>query len=1324
MGDMKTPDFDDLLAAFDIPDIDAKEAIQSSPEEQREEGGTNDDGSPSCFPCSPASDSDRPLVSVIVKNTVRSESVEEEEKYDADKTEYPSSGDSAPRVQVSFNSQLVPKLTADPAAEPQMANGFKGSVPRDQGAWSLRPSTLNDDDDDDEGDRNKGAEVAPTHHTTDVMNSLKPLLFPQSLTSSSTPRSISPQRSPHSLQKEEACLLGNSSSSPLPQNGSIKVGFMHSDDYDSEPDLGSPLVIQESPESIMSSPPKFKMRSELLRSPLKPSRDISKPPNLSAKPKQLHEDKGHPRTPRSPTAAPQLQSTKDSLPSVITGSASVQEEKYPEHVIDERDSPESPPPSETGLVVPKSSSSPDLAKTPGLLVNPAGAHHLEELMDIEPSSEEMPGRTEELSEKMAGDREKLNEETSGAGTSSEDTMSAFAAEKDSSPLRPLKVKIKMRTGSITRTVTGVAPMRSARVTSRAVEGSKPSPERLNTKTKRVLPQRAPPPAVAMLQDVSAATAQAASTVKQKSAVDTKPKASPTAVSITKTAALPSVSPLRVGAGGINLRSLGQKTLNSGMILTTPSPLTSQSGSKPASIVNNTGAIISKSQTNLVEAFNKILNNKNLLPCYKPDLSLPLPAEWGIPLPAQGYRCLECGDAFALEQSLARHYDRRSLRIEVTCNHCAKRLAFFNKCSLLLHAREHKEKGLIMQCSHLVMKTVTLEQMIGQHEPTAIGGLSPSLLPSSAAQSSSSSGLVLANPTLQSHKVVTNKKVEEVQHINNKCPECLTQFSSKEEVAEHFQEIKPGHTSPCSECSPPMLLPNSCSAAAHQRIHQSCAPHVCPECGGTAKQPRFQTHLDETCLHFARRIGYRCSSCQVVFGGLNSVKSHIQQAHCDMFHKCPSCPMAFKSAPSIQNHITAQHPTLTEGPAILIYKCVMCDTVFTHKPLLYVHFDMHLINQKVHVFKCPECTKLFSQRNSLLDHFKTHIKTPTLKQKQPLPPTASSRPQPAVKLESSDADEWKDEDKEEKVKTKRMKTPSGWKCFPCHANYTERDDYITHMAEQHGKKLKKFPCNKCESSFTTTSSMRRHIRDKHKVMNRGFRCQFCTEGKKTFSTRALLERHVQLRHKDKVGHDTLLGGRDDADSSSEQDSNLGARRRRRGAVKTEHNEESTDGMTPVKKLRSTSSAPAAHSLPDSEFRCAPCGFATDDQTSFLEHISQHKRSGAEGGGLQCLQCGACFTSTSSLSRHRFIIHKMKDSNTDNQQALSLHPAPSPGSSRNHDDKSSLDCSAPPSPSSQKEEEDTLACKVCGKHFEKASDLNTHFRTHGMAFISARNAGKTT
>ncbi|KAM7383471.1 hypothetical protein PAMP_003119 [Pampus punctatissimus] len=1324
MGDMKTPDFDDLLAAFDIPDIDAKEAIQSSPEEEQEEVATNaeerESGSPPCFSLL-SCHSDPPVVSVIVKNRVPSESCDEEERSDRDKTNSHSNSGSDSQIQVKLSdvtSQLGTKPPADANTEPQIANGCdKGTSDAEQ--WPRHSSPLNDD----EGGCDKGTGVGSVQHTTDVINTLKPHLYPESSTAAGPKSSPlpSPQSStcylpPHSTQVEETCLFNRSPPSPLPQNGSVKAEIkhvMHLDEDDSEPDLGSPLVIQESPEFVMPSPPKFKHRaklqSELLGSPETTSCRVSLPPPLSSslallKPRIQLEQERQPTTPISSSTAPQPHSPQDTFPSINPGSASVQEEKYPEHVIDERDSPESPPPSETGLVFPKRSS-PDSAPTPGLAVNHNDFCHQEELMDSEPSQEDRSGDTEEHREKTTGDVE--NEENHGNATSSEDPVSVSAAQTGSSPLHPLKVKIKMPSGKFTRTVTGMAPKKSVRATSR---GSKPSPEGHKTRSRKEVPQQSL--AMTILQDACAATLEGASTVRDKPAMTIKPKVSPTAVSITKTAALPSISAssARVTPGGINLRSSA---------VTLPAPtalLPLQSSSRPASIVNSTGAIISKSQTNLVEAFNKILNNKNLLPSYKPDLSSPPPAEWGLPLPAQGYRCLECSDAFALEQSLARHYDRRSLRIEVTCNHCAKRLVFFNKCSLLLHAREHKERGLIMQCSHLVMKPVPVEQMIGQQEPN---GVLPPSLPSSSPASSFSSLLGQATPNLktQPHQAITNKKADAVQYISNKCPECQAQFSSKEEVAQHFQEIKAAQATSCTECSPPMLLPNSCSAAAHQRIHQGCQPHVCPECGGTAKQTLFQTHLDETCLHFARRIGYRCSSCLVVFGGLNSVKSHIQQAHCDMFHKCPSCPMAFKSAPSIQNHITAQHPTLTEGQAMLIYKCVMCDTVFTQKSLLYVHFDTHLTNQKVHVFKCPECTKLFSQRNSLMDHFKTH-KTPTVKQELPTSTTASSRSRPPVKLESSDGEELMDQIKEEKVKTERIKAPSGWKCVPCHARYTDREEYIDHMAKQHNKILKKFPCNKCESSFTTTSSMRRHIRDKHKVINRSFRCH----------SRALLDRHVQLRHgTDPVSQDTLMGGEDEAGSSSEQDSSLGAHRRRRGAVKMEQDQESTNGMSSVKKLRS-SSAPAPYSLPESGFRCAPCGFTTEDQATFLEHISQHRRAGTEAGDQQCRQCGACFTSTSSLSRHRFIIHKVR--NTDNQEGLGVRPAASPVNSRNHDDRSSVDGFAPASPSSQlsmaqgKEEEGTLACKVCGKQFEKAADLNTHFRTHGMAFINARNAGKTT
>lgn len=1304
---MKTPDFDDLLAAFDIPDIDAKEAIQSSPEEDHDDEGTDGDerknASPLCLPSPPASHSDPPVVSVIVKNKVQSESFEEGKEPPKDKTDNSSSSGLNPQVKVKF-SDHGPK-TPTYASEYQIANGVKDPILKERGLSSTErcssPLPCTQITPEDQIDR--GTEVGLDQDTTDV-NNLKPHLHFQSSTkinlNSSVPplqHSISPHPPP-SPEEDKSFPFSNPSSPSSPKNRTLKT-VMHSDESDSEPDLGSPLVIQESPESETSSPQNVKHRvreqSKPFDSPVSTSSSVSLPPPLPslapANPKPQFLDKELPTLSSHLSSAPQPKSPQGE-PSVSTDSRSVQEEKYLEHVIDERDSPESPPPSETGLVVSNNNSSYGCAQTSSMSANHRDDHAQEELMEVESREEDSSGDPQGFSEEKTEEGENLTEGSCDADC--KDYLTADITEAVPTALRPLKVKIKTSTGSITRTVTGTATKRGVKTTLKGVSASKPSPECHNTRSKKELAQHS------QLDN------------KDKISSEAQHKVSPTAVSITKTVALPSVSVTfpKVTPGVIGARSLATRGVHSGAALPASSPLLPpQSGSRPASIVNSTGATISKSQTNLVEAFNKILNNKNLLPSYKPDLSSPLPAEWGLPLPAQGYRCLECGDAFALEQSLVRHYARRSLRIEVTCNHCAKRLAFFNKCSLLLHAREHKEKGLIMQCSHLVMKPVPVEQMISQQEATVIGA------------SASSLGNAALNQTLSPNKVTLNKRAEAAQYISNKCPECQAQFSSKQEVVEHFQEVKAVQTTPCTECSPPMLLPNSCSAAAHQRIHQGCPLHVCPECGGTAKQSLFQAHLEESCLHFARRIGYRCSSCLVVFGGLNSVKSHIQQAHCDMFHKCPSCPMAFKSAPSTQSHINSQHPTVTEGQTMLIYKCVMCDTVFSNKPLLYVHFDTHLANQKVQVFKCPECTKLFSQRNSLLDHYKTH-KTLVLKRELPSPPAPSSRSQTVLKSESSDGKEWMDEDKEEKVKKERIKAPSGWKCAPCHAQYSDRRDYIAHMAEQHGRTLKNFPCNKCDSSFTTTSSMRRHIRDKHKVTSRSFRCKFCSEGKKSFSSRALLERHVKLRHSmDTESMDMSMASGDGADSSSEHDSNMGTRRRRRSAVKKEQDEESTDGVSPVKKLQSSDSAP------ESGFRCAPCGFTTEDQALFLEHISQHQRGGAEGGGQQCQQCGTCFTSSSSLARHRFITHKIRNAFTENkQQSLSGHPASSPGSKRTHDEKSSLDGSAPASPSSVApgmEEEGSLTCRVCGKQFEKTSDLNTHFRTHGMAFISARNTGKT-
>ncbi|KAB0397042.1 hypothetical protein E2I00_018243, partial [Balaenoptera physalus] len=566
------------------------------------------------------------------------------------------------------------------------------------------------------------------------------------------------------------------------------------------------------------------------------------------------------------------------------------------------------------------------------------------------------------------------------------------------------------------------------------------------------------------------------------------------------------------------------------------------------------SVARKAVSSLVEAFNKILNSKNLLPAYRPNLSPP--AEAGLALPPTGYRCLD-------------------MRIEVTCNHCARRLVFFNKCSLLLHAREHKDKGLVMQCSHLVMRPVALDQMA----PVLPLSAEPPAAPATSA------------------------------YTCFRCLECKEQCRDKAGMATHFQQLgppAPGATSNvCPTC--PMMLPNRCSFSAHQRMHKNRPPHVCPECGGNFLQANFQTHLREACLHFSRRVGYR-----------------------------------------------------------MIYKCAMCDTVFTHKPLLSSHFDQHLLPQRVSVFKCPSCPLLFAQKRTMLEHLKnTHqsgrsgeetpgkgaggaLLTPKTEPEE-LAVSRGGAAAPTEESSSSSEEEELPSSPEPPRPTKRPRRELGSK----------------------GVKggVKKFPCRLCERSFCSAPSLRRHVRVNHEGIKRVYPCRYCTEGKRTFSSRLILEKHVQGPGRKR---------RQSSDSCSEE----------------------PDSTTPPAK--SPRGGPAAGGHGPLRYRSG-----SSAEQSLMVGLR------VDGGAQQCLDCGLCFASPGSLSRHRFISHKKKRG-VGSASALGLgdgeEEAPPPSRSDPEGGDSPLPASGGP-----------LTCKVCGKSCDSPLNLKTHFRTHGMAFIRARQGG---
>lgn len=201
-------------------------------------------------------------------------------------------------------------------------------------------------------------------------------------------------------------------------------------------------------------------------------------------------------------------------------------------------------------------------------------------------------------------------------------------------------------------------------------------------------------------------------------------------------------------------------------------------------------VFTSSQSSVVDAFNKVLSSVNPVPVYVPNLSPPTSA--CISLPSHGYKCLECGDSFALEKSLTQHYERRSVRIEVTCNHCAKSLVFYNKCSLLSHARGHKDKGVVMQCSHLILKPIPTDQMItGQAACTL--SLSQAQAPTSQvpgnSTSSGSQTAVISSPCSTPLVAAMPLEGDASKLCRNtlKCLECNEMFQDDSSLAMHYQQ---------------------------------------------------------------------------------------------------------------------------------------------------------------------------------------------------------------------------------------------------------------------------------------------------------------------------------------------------------------------------------------------------------------------------------------------------------------------------------------------------------------------------------------------------------
>ncbi|MGH0168393.1 UNVERIFIED_CONTAM: hypothetical protein FKN15_054651 [Acipenser sinensis] len=605
----------------------------------------------------------------------------------------------------------------------------------------------------------------------------------------------------------------------------------------------------------------------------------------------------------------------------------------------------------------------------------------------------------------------------------------------------------------------------------------------------------------------------------------------------------------------------------------------------------------------VGALNRLLNGANPVPVYVPNLNPP--PESNICLPARGYRCLECGDSFGLEKSLAQHYGRRSVHIKVACTHCAKALLFFNRCSLLAHAREHKSKGIVMQCSQVFMKPISPDQMFVS---------TPANSSVTSAPTSVLAGLPVTGMAPNNQPVMPLYSEKIVRH-GLKCLDCNKQVSDYPSLAGHYQrfsEETEGLT--CQVCM--MMLPNKCSYAAHQRTHAHKSPYCCPECGAVSRSADFQTHVKENCLHYARKVGYKCIHCDVVFMSFYVLKNHIEEKHCEEFYKCSVCPVAFKSADSTISHIKkSKHPPPEASP----------------------HTTKHLVD------------------------------TPSVHKS------------------------------ESKIKLKN----AGWTCGECLHWLPDRETFVSHMKKCHGRSMKRYPCRQCDRSFNSSTSLRRHMRNDHNGKKKNYTCWYCTDEKITFTKHFMLKNHISLMHGIKNPDFSQMSRLAPPEKSSKTSSESLVAKRTAEDVNMEGAENAVSDVSPAKKLKP-------------QYRCAKCGYSTENATEFQEHIPQHK---TDNSTFQCLHCCLCYTSQMSLSRHLFIVHKVKEvvgeeekeEEDENVQTIK------------DNEKGGVMDAIGKTNTSLEEGIMESQCNICSKTFDDESAYVAHMRIHGMSFLKTMQSG---
>ncbi|KAM4803079.1 zinc finger protein 532 isoform X4 [Urocitellus parryii] len=1051
MGDMKTPDFDDLLAAFDIPDmVDPKAAIESGHDDheshiKQNAHGDEDSHTPSSSDVG---------VSVIVKNVRNIDSSEGPEK------------DGHNPTGNGLHNGFLTASSLDSYSK-DGAKSLKGDAPASEG--TLKDSTFSqfspissaEEFDDDEK-----IEVDDPPDKEDVRSGFRPNVLAGSV----------PQQD---YDKLKALAGENSSKTGISTSGSVEKNKVKRETETNSINLSvyEPFKVRkvedklkENSEKVLENRvldgklsseksdvslagvalPKTKSSSKLSSciaaiaalSAKKAASDCSKEPVANSRepsplPKDTHD------SPRAADKSPESQSLIDG-----TKKASLKPPDSPRSVSSENSSKGSP-------------SSP---------AGPTPAIPKVRIKTIKTSSGEIKRTvTRVLPEVDLDSVKKPSEQTASVMASVTSLLSspASAAVLSSPPRAPLQSAVVTNAVSpaeLTPKQVTIKPVATAFLPVSAVKTA--GSQVINLKLANNTTVKATVISAASVQSASSAIIKAANAIQQQ-----------TVVVPASSLANAKLVPKTVHLANLNLLPQGaQATSELRQVLTKPQQQIKQAiinaaASQPPKKVSRV-QVVSSLQSSVVEAFNKVLSSVNPVPVYIPNLSPP--ANAGITLPTRGYKCLECGDSFALEKSLTQHYDRRSVRIEVTCNHCTKNLVFYNKCSLLSHARGHKEKGVVMQCSHLILKPVPADQMIVS--PSSNTPASSSTPQSSVGAGthtvtkiqSGITGTVISAPssTPITPAMPLDEDPSKLCRHSLKCLECNEVFQDETSLATHFQQAadtsgQSMHGTLKSIEGPPNLginLPLSIKPATQNSANQN--KEDTKSMNGKEKSEKKSPSPVKKSMESKKVAspGWTCWECDRLFTQRDVYISHVRKEHGKQMkkHPCRQCDKSFSSSHSLCRHNRIKHKGIRK-----VYTCSHCPDsrrTFTKRLMLEKHIQL------MHGIKDPDLKEMTEATNEEETEIKEDTKVPSPKRKLEEPVLEFRPPRGAIT---------------QPLKKLKINVFKVHKCAVCGFTTENLLQFHEHIP-QHKSDGSSYQCRECGLCYTSHVSLSRHLFIVHKL----------------------------------------------------------------------------------------------------------------------------------------------------------------------------------------------------------------------------------------------------